>query len=168
MDTIPETIHALWTISFIDDEISDIPQRSSQSYYCKFIRTNDRQFYESRLTFDPEDPYYQKNNACEFGLASVFTLRKYVASRSHDFTFISVRDIPPSKLEEHRNENTFETVAYLPTNEFNISKIKLCYTFTTIKHNRILTGYYIKIPTEDIRHHIISFRERIKQFSDGL
>lgn len=165
---IPETIHALWTLSFIDDEISDIPQRASQSYYCKFIRTTDGKFYESQLTFDPDDPYYQKKNTCEFGLASVFTLRKYIGSRSHDFTFISVRDLPPSKLDEQRKDNTFETIAYLPAERFNISKIKLSYTFTTIKHTKILTGYYLKIPSEDLRHYILSFRERITQFTDGF
>ena len=168
MEQIPKTIHAVWTIGFIDDDICDIPHRTTHSYYCKFIRTSDGQFYESRLTFDPEDPYYQKKATCEFGLSSAFSLRKYIGARSHDFMFISVRELPPSKLDENTHENTFETVAYLQTEGFNISRLKLIYHFVTIRHIKILTGYYIKIPTNDLLHYIISFREKLEQFTNGI
>lgn len=164
--SIPNTIHAIWSFGFIDDEMTIIPHRSFQSYNCKFIKKDD--YYESRLTLDHEDPYYHKNNSCEYGIKSSFVIREYMKKGSSDIVIATAREIPPSQLESHMKGNTFETTEFLVTDKFDDTAVTLNYNFVVVKRIKILVGYYIKIPSDVMRDIIMNLRERKQQQLFGV
>lgn len=164
--SLPNTIHAIWSFGFIDDEMTSIPHRSYQSYNCKFIKNDD--FYESRLTLDHEDPYYQKNNSCEYGIKSSFIIREYMKNSTTDFVIATAREMPPSQLESHMKGNTFETIAFIVTDKFDDAAVSINYNFVIIKRIKILVGYDIKIPNDIMRGVIMNLRERKQQQLFGV
>lgn len=82
--------------------------------------------------------------------------------------FITVRELPPSQLESHTNGNTFETVAYMQSNNCDDVQIVFNYDFCVTKHKKILIGYHIKISNENIKKYVLNYRARKQQMLSGL
>lgn len=161
-----QIIHAYWTYDFIDDELSEIPQRNSVSIECQLIKRD--QYYESQVTLDHENPYYQKYNTLTYGIRSTlavyFTIYRSLRSR----VLFSVRDLPPSQIESMIKNNTIETYGYLLTGGFDCVKVPITYTFVVVKHTKILTGYQIKIPCDLMDVFIKNHLDRIAQESNNI
>ena len=168
--TMPSTVHASWSYAFVDDELTQVPQRTASAFTCKFKKTDDGQFYESILKIDPNDPYYRKNNNCnEYGIRSSFQLRCVVDGVNYSHLIAVVRETPPSELKTIASNNmTYKTIAYFQCEKFEDVSVDINYNFVEVKHNNIFVGYYIKIPCEIFESVIKMYREKKSQYINGI
>lgn len=164
--TYPDIFYATWVFAFIDDELAEIPQRTSQAYPCKFIKTGD--FYESRISLSPTDPYNLKNSLLNYGIIGNISTKGYVHNVGTFFTMIRIEHLPLTQFESHIDGNTLKVNSRIATNSAEDAIVDFRYTFVNIKNNRLLTGYELKVPIKDAEKYIDYQRACIKQMQNGL
>lgn len=196
--SIPSKIYTSWVLSFIDDELTQIPHRATQSHQCIMTymksdgipysntcsqivvnRNGNDGYYRVHVSLDSEDLYYQKNNTCEYGIRSSIILLGKIGDKLDQFTFAIVHDLPPRQLTKFSGtssdeldtcvqENSFTVPMFVPSTMFSETKIQMFYDFKTMRHMKYITGCHAQIPFDIVADYVITHREMIHQEITGL
>ena len=163
----PEKFVLAWNLSFIDDELSEVPQRENSYGNCYCCRMADQSNYRVFIKFDTKNPHHIKSGSLIYGLRLRIAFNFLAGTKINSVSFLNVNDVPPNTITQIQN-NTIQTSGYMWPNDHEIRNVPVTYVTQVIKNTHILEEIQIVIPTAYVIQWVNDVRLQIHQLTNGI